>query len=201
MNPPAAEEAKEAVRNATDIVQVIGEKVRLRRVGTRWSGLCPFHNEKTPSFTVNPERQIWHCFGCNKGGDVFAFLMESEKVSFPEALAALAERAGIELPKGERGPGAAARDRLLQANALASDFFQASLRSDAGAKARAYLAGRGFSGPILDTFHVGWAPDQWDALATTLGKLAPMKTLEDAGLTLRRGDGSHFDRFRNRIVF
>ena len=204
MNPPTADEAKEAVRNATDIVQLVGEKVRLRRVGTRWSGLCPFHAEKTPSFTVNPERQIWHCFGCSKGGDVFAFLMESEKVTFPEALAILAERAGIELPKGERGPGSAARDRLLQANALASDFFQASLRSDAGAGARAYLAGREFRGSVsgvLDAFHVGWAPDGWDALATTLGKLVPAKTLEDAGLTLRRGDGSHFDRFRNRIVF
>lgn len=201
MNPLGAEEAKEAVRGATDIVQLIGEKVRLRRVGTRWSGLCPFHNEKTPSFTVNPERQIWHCFGCNKGGDVFAFLMETDKVTFPEALAILAERAGIELPKGERGPGAAVRDRLLQANALASDFFQASLRSEAGARARSYLAGRGFTGAILDVFHVGWAPDQWEALATALGKLLPAKTLEEAGLTLRRGDGSHYDRFRNRIIF
>lgn len=201
MNPLGAEEAKEAVRAATDIVQLIGEKVRLRRVGTRWSGLCPFHSEKTPSFTVNPERQIWHCFGCSKGGDVFAFLMETDKVTFPEALAILADRAGIELPKGGGGPGAAARDRLLQANALASDFFQASLRSEPGAKARAYLAGRGFGGEILDVFHVGWAPDQWEALGTALGKLLPAKTLEDAGLTLRRGDGSHFDRFRNRIIF
>lgn len=201
MNPPGAEEAKEAVRGATDIVQLIGEKVRLRRVGTRWSGLCPFHNEKTPSFTVNPERQIWHCFGCNKGGDVFAFLMETDKVTFPEALAILAERAGIELPKGDRGPGAAVRDRLLQANALASDFYQASLRSEAGAPARAYLAGRGFKGSMLDVFHVGWAPDQWEGLATALGRLLPAKTLEEAGLTLRRGDGSHYDRFRNRIIF
>ncbi len=201
MNLPGAEEAKEAVRGATDIVQLIGEKVRLRRVGTRWSGLCPFHNEKTPSFTVNPERQIWHCFGCNKGGDVFAFLMETDKVTFPEALGILAERAGIELPKGERGPGAAVRDRLIQANALASDFFQASFRSEAGQKARDYLAGRGFAGPLLDEFHVGWAPDQWEALATALGKLLPAKTLEEAGLTIRRGDGSHYDRFRNRVIF
>ncbi|HEU4725389.1 MAG TPA: CHC2 zinc finger domain-containing protein, partial [Candidatus Eisenbacteria bacterium] len=166
MNPLGAEEAKEAVRAATDIVQLIGEKVRLRRVGTRWSGLCPFHNEKTPSFTVNPERQIWHCFGCSKGGDVFAFLMETDKVTFPEALAILAERAGIELPKGGGGPGAVVRDRLLQANALASDFFQRSLREPAGTKAREYLAGRGFAGEILDVFHVGWAPDQWEALGT-----------------------------------
>ena len=201
MNPSGPDEAKEAVRGATDIVQLIGEKVRLRRVGTRWSGLCPFHNEKTPSFTVNPERQIWHCFGCNKGGDVFAFLMETDRVTFPEALAILAERAGIELPKGGRGPGAAVRDRLIQANALASDFFQKALRSVGGTRAREYLAGRGFAGAILDVFHVGWAPEQWEALATELGKLLPAKTLEEAGLTLRRGDGSHFDRFRNRIIF
>ncbi|HSQ60396.1 MAG TPA: DNA primase [Acidobacteriota bacterium] len=203
MTMPSANEPKEAVRSATDIVQVIGERVRLRRVGTRWSGLCPFHQEKTPSFTVNPERQIWHCFGCSKGGDVFAFLMEIDKLSFPEALSVLAERAGIELPKAGRGPGAAVRDRLLQANALASDFFQASLREAApgAAKARAYLAGRGFEGEILDRFHVGWAPDQWEALAQALTKLLPAKTLEEAGLVLRRGDGSHFDRFRNRIVF
>ena len=202
MNRPSADEAKEAVRNATDIVQLVGEKVRLRRVGTRWSGLCPFHAEKTPSFTVNPERQIWHCFGCSKGGDAFAWMMETEKVTFPEALAILADRAGIELPKGERGPGAAARDRLYQATALASDFFQKALREDGGKKARAYLSGRGFTGPILDQFHVGYAPEGWDALATTLGKLTPMKSLEDAGLTLKRGDGSsYFDRFRNRVIF
>lgn len=201
MQRPSSDEAKEAVRNATDIVALVGEKVRLRRVGTRWSGLCPFHSEKTPSFTVNPERQIWHCFGCNRGGDVFAFLMEMEKVTFPESLQILADRAGIELPRGERGPGAAVRDRLHQANALANDFYQASLRSDAGSKARAYLSGRGFTGAILDAFHVGWAPESWDSLAVALGKLTPPKTLEDAGLTLRRGDGSHFDRFRNRIIF
>jgi DNA primase len=199
--PRTADEAKEAVRDATDIVPLIGEKVKLRRVGSRWSGLCPFHSEKTPSFTVNPERRIWHCFGCNKGGDVFTFVMEMEKVTFPEALSMLAERAGVELPKGDRGPGAAARDRLHQANALASDFFQASLRSDAGAKARGYLASRGFQGEILDRFRVGWAPEGWDGLATALGKLVPVKTLEEAGLTLRRGDGSHYDRFRNRVIF
>jgi DNA primase len=120
MTAPTADEAKEAVRSATDIVQVIGERVRLRRVGTRWSGLCPFHQEKTPSFTVNPERQIWHCFGCSKGGDVFAFLMETDKVSFPAALATLAERAGIELPKAGRGPGAAVRavERYLEDAAM-----------------------------------------------------------------------------------
>ncbi|MGE5177071.1 MAG: DNA primase [Hyphomicrobiales bacterium] len=195
------DEAKEQVRDATDIVALVGEKVRLRRAGRSWKGLCPFHSERTPSFTVNPERQVWHCFGCGKGGDAFAWVMEAEKVTFPEALEALAERAGIELPKPERGAGDQARDRLYQANALANDFFMANLRSPAGTTARAYLAGRGFDEAILDAFKIGWAPEGWDALATTLGKLVPARTLEDAGLTLRRGDGTHYDRFRNRVTF
>ena len=201
MTTRTPEEAKEQVRDATDIVALVGEKVRLRRSGRSWKGLCPFHAEKTPSFTVNPERQVWHCFGCGKGGDAFAWLMELEKATFPEALQTLADRAGIELPKAERGPGDAARDRLFQANALANDFFQANLRSPAGEAARAYLAGRGFEAEVLDAYQVGWAPEGWDSLATTLGKLLPQAVLEEAGLLLRRGDGSHYDRFRNRIMF
>jgi DNA primase len=196
-----AEEAKEEVRTASDIVAVIGERVPLRRTGRAWKGLCPFHTEKTPSFTVNPERQIWHCFGCNRGGDVFSFLMEMDKVTFPEALALLAERAGVELPRGGSAAGDAARNRLYQANGLANDFFRAALHSPAGAKARAYLAGRGFDEAILERFQVGWAPEGWDSLAAALGKLLPGSVLEDAGLVARRGDGTHYDRFRDRITF
>lgn len=196
-----AQEAKEEVRNATDIVQVVGERVPLRRMGRAWKGLCPFHPEKTPSFTVNPERQIWHCFGCNRGGDVFAFLMEIDKSTFPEALQALADRAGVELPRGDRGAGDARRDRLYQATALASDFFQATLRTEAAAKARAYLAGRGLEPALLERFHIGWAPAGWESLTAALGKLMPAAVLEEAGLLVRRGDGTHYDRFRNRIMF
>jgi DNA primase len=199
VRPPG--EAKEQVREATDIVALVGEKVRLRRSGRSWKGLCPFHVERTPSFTVNPERQVWHCFGCGKGGDVFAWVMEQEKVTFPEALQILAERAGVELPKQERGPGDAARDRLYQANALANDYFQASFRSPAGANARAYAAGRGFDDRVLELFQIGWAPEGWDGLATTLGKLQPQNALEEAGLLIRRGDGTYYDRFRGRITF
>jgi DNA primase len=195
------QEAKEEVRNAIDIAQVIGERVPLRRAGRTWKGLCPFHAEKTPSFTVNPERQIWHCFGCNKGGDVFAFLMEIDKSTFPEALQVLAERAGIDLPRSEASAGDKRRDRLYQATALASDFFQASLYSEAGTQARQYLAGRGFDRPMLERFHIGYAPAGWDGLKTALGKLLPVDVLEEAGLVVRRGDGGHYDRFRNRIMF
>jgi DNA primase len=195
------QEAKEEVRNAIDIAQVIGERVPLRRAGRTWKGLCPFHAEKTPSFTVNPERQIWHCFGCNKGGDVFAFLMEIDKSTFPEALQVLAERAGIDLPRSEATAGDKQRDRLYQATALASDFFQASFYSEAGSSARQYLAGRGFDRPMLERFHIGYAPAGWDGLKTALGKLLPVDVLEEAGLVVRRGDGGHYDRFRNRIMF
>ena len=201
MTARSAEEAKEEVRAASDIVQIVGERVPLRRMGRAWKGLCPFHAEKTPSFTVNSERQMWHCFGCNRGGDVFSFLMEIDKVTFPEALAVLAERAGVELPASGRGAGDGKRDRLYQANALANDFFRASLRSPAGAKARAYLAGRGFDEGILDRFQVGWAPEGWDGLSAALGKLLPPTVLEEAGLVLRRGDGTHYDRFRGRVTF
>ncbi len=197
------EEARERVRDATDIVQLIGERVQLRRAGRSYKGLCPFHTEKTPSFTVTPDRQIWHCFGCSKGGDVFAFVMELDKLTFPEALRLLADRAGIELPKQERGAGDEAFDKLYQANALARDFFRASLASgEAAKKARAYIAARGFEEPWLARFEVGWAPEGWDGLLTALAKLVPVAVLEQAGLIVRRGDGSgHYDRFRNRILF
>lgn len=194
-------EVKEQVRDAVDLVALVGEKVALRRAGRSWKGLCPFHAERTPSFTVNPDRQVWHCFGCGKGGDVFAWVTENEKVAFPEALRMLAERAGVELPKTSRGPADAARERLYQANALAKDYFRASLESAAGAEPREYLAGRGFEKAMLDLFQIGWATAGWDGLVTTLGKLLPVAALEEAGLALRRGDGSRYDRFRNRITF
>jgi len=197
----SAEEIKEDVRSASDIVQIIGERVPLRRAGRTWKGLCPFHAEKTPSFTVNPERQIWHCFGCNKGGDVFSFLMERDKLTFPEALTMLAERAGIDAAPAERKPVDARRERLYQATSLARDFFRAALASEAGAAARSYLSGRGFDPAILERFQVGWAPDGWDSLATALAKLLPGNVLEEAGLTARRGDGTYYDRFRNRVIF
>ena len=202
MSGAIGDEARERVRDETDIAQVIGERVALRRAGRSWKGLCPFHTEKTPSFTVTPDRQMWHCFGCNRGGDVFAFLMEIDKLSFPEALRALADRAGIELPKPERGPKDEVFDRLYQANALANDFFQASLRAPGGEGARAYMAGRAFEEGWIERFQIGFAPEGWDGLLTTLGKLLPARVLEEAGLVVRRGDGSgHYDRFRKRVMF
>jgi DNA primase len=202
MNGRTGEEARERVRDATDIVQLIGERVALRRAGRSYKGLCPFHTEKTPSFTVTPDRQMWHCFGCSKGGDVFAFVMERDKLTFPEALRALADRAGIELPQQEGGARNDAFDKLYQANALARDFYRASLGSEPAVKARAYIAARGFEEPWLTRFEIGWAPEGWDGLSKSLGKLLPAAVLEEAGLVVRRGDGSgHYDRFRNRVLF
>jgi len=202
MNERPGEEARERVRDATDIVQLIGERVALRRAGRSFKGLCPFHTEKTPSFTVTPDRQMWHCFGCSKGGDVFAFVMERDKLTFPEALRALADRAGIELPRQEGGAGSDAFDKLYQANALARDFYRASLVSEAAAAARAYILSRGFEEPWLTRFELGWAPEGWDGLSKALSKLLPAAVLEQAGLVVRRGDGSgHYDRFRNRVLF
>jgi DNA primase len=202
MSGRAGEEVRERVRDATDIVQLIGEHVTLRRAGRSYKGLCPFHAEKTPSFTVTPDRQMWHCFGCSKGGDVFAFVMEREKTTFPEALRALADRAGIELPRTEGSERSDAFDKVYQANALARDFYRASLASEAGQKARAYIASRGFEEPWLTRFELGWAPEGWDGLSRALAKLMPAPVLEQAGLTVRRGDGSgSYDRFRNRLLF
>jgi DNA primase len=197
-----ATEVREQIRAATDIVQLVGERVALRRAGRAFKGLCPFHAEKTPSFTVNPEREMWHCFGCNRGGDAFAFVMEMDRLTFPEALEALADRAGIELPTPERSERDDALDRIYQANGLAAEYFQASLKTPAGEGARAYLEGRGFAGEVLDRYQVGWAPEGWEGLTSSLSKLLPVRVLEDAGLSMRRGDGSgHYDRFRNRIMF
>src|SRR5258705_3574001 len=187
MNLPRGEEARERVRVATDIVQLIGERVQLRRAGRSYKGLCPFHTEKTPSFTVTPNRQIWHCFGCSKGGDVFAFVMELDKVTFPEALRMLADRAGIELPKQERGAKDEAFDKIYQANALARDFYRASLASEAGKKARAYIAARGFEEPWLTRFEAGGAPEGWDGLAKALARLLPPPIMEQGGLVVRGG--------------
>jgi DNA primase len=202
MSGRAGEEVRERVRDATDIVQLIGEHVTLRRAGRSYKGLCPFHAEKTPSFTVTPDRQMWHCFGCSKGGDVFAFVMEREKMAFPETLRALADRAGIELPRTGGGERSDAFDTIYQANALARDFYRASLVSEAGQKARAYVAARGFEEPWVTRFELGWAPEGWDGLSRALAQLLPAPVLEQAGLTVRRGDGSgSYDRFRNRLLF
>jgi DNA primase len=195
------------VRAAADIVDVVGEVVTLRRQGRNYLGLCPFHTEKTPSFTVSPDKQIFHCFGCGAGGDVFSFLQRREGLSFPDAMRRLAERAGLRLPEPELSPDEARRrdesERLRQVVEMASAQFQRWLWADAGREARLYLARRGFREETLRLFGVGWAPPAWDGLLAQLGRRGvDRQWLARAGLVVRSEDGSRtYDRFRGRVMF
>ncbi len=190
---------------AHDIVEVVGRYVTLKSGGRSPKGLCPFHDEKTPSFTVNPDRQTFKCFGCGKGGDVFRFLMEHEGMTFPEAVRSLAQERGIPVPearartKQEEGR----YERAHRALAFAHAFFQRGLAAAEGAEARAYLAKRGYDEAAQRRFALGYAPAGWDRLLGAAGtQRLPSEALEDAGLVLRREDGSGFyDRFRHRVVF
>jgi len=192
------------IRAAVDIVDLVGRFVGLKKAGQNWKGLCPFHAEKTPSFTVNPKRGIFHCFGCGVGGDVFGFLMRQDRLTFPEAVRALAKQAGVALPEERgRGPADGSREELLRVMELASRFYGAELWRPAGERARAYLAARGIDPEIARRFGLGLAPESWDAL---LGFMKSEKVAEDAlvaaGLAVRRENRAGvYDRFRNRLLF
>src|SRR5579864_1959317 len=157
------------IRNRTDIVSLIQGFVPLKKAGRNFKANCPFHGEKTPSFVVSPERQIWHCFGCGKGGDVYTFLMEYERLEFPEALRTLAKRAGVELKTQERNSGLATqKERLFQINSVTKEYYHYVLtKHPAGKRALEYLKGRGVSNKIIDTFMLGFAPTR-NALAKYL---------------------------------
>ncbi|HBE74214.1 MAG TPA: DNA primase [candidate division Zixibacteria bacterium] len=200
--PLIPEEIIAEVRQATDIVAVIGQHLPLRKAGANYRTLCPFHQEKTPSFNVNPQKQIWHCFGCGKGGNVFTFITEYEKVSFGEAVRSLAKKAGIRIPElpGEKPEG---HDLLYQANEFAARFFQSSLEGSAGAAAREYLETRGISQETTELFRLGYAPNSWDELIKAAERAGLSQALLlEAGLIVTRERGSgHYDRFRHRVMF
>ncbi|SHK05038.1 DNA primase [Rhodothermus profundi] len=193
----------EAIRAAIDIVEVVGEYVSLRRRGSNWFGLCPFHEEKTPSFSVNPTLGIFKCFGCGVGGDVFAFIQQIERVSFVEAVRLLAERAGIPLPDGEEDTHDL-RPALYHALRFAARFYFEQLsHPEIGQVARAYLKQRGIRPEAVRRFGLGYAPDAWDALlkAATQAGIQP-EVLEQAGLVLPRKERTgYYDRFRHRLMF
>jgi len=201
-----AEAVRDRIRDATDIVDLVSEHVQLTRRGRNFLGLCPFHEEKTPSFSVNPDRQFYHCFGCGVGGDVFKFIQEIDRVTFVEAVKFLAERAGIALPErsGQSREETEAADKLYRANDLAQKYFHHLLLNDAvGASAQTYLRTRHLAGETIERFGLGYAPPEWDALLKVAGRrgLNP-QILERAGLALPRSTGSgHYDRFRDRITF
>ena len=197
-------DGKELVRAAVDLVALVGETVKLKRVGRRYTGLCPFHSEKSPSFGVDPEKGYFHCFGCKKGGDCFSFVMERDRCDFRTALTTLADWAGVELPKFG-GPSREQTDRLQHlrdATSAAAGLFRKALLSNDGKAARDYMKGRGFEDATLEKFGVGFAPEAWDFLATKgLADKFGDDALLDAGLIKQNERGKMYDVFRGRVIF
>ncbi|MGA2482274.1 MAG: DNA primase [Candidatus Acidiferrales bacterium] len=195
------------VKQQADIVRVVGEYVRLKKTGQNFTGLCPFHSEKTPSFAVHPVRQIYHCFGCGVGGDVFQFVMEMEKCPFPEAVRTVAEKCGIAIPAPrERSPEEKRenqqRTALVEMHREAAAFFRKQLEGTLeGKAARAYLEDRGLDGDAMARFGLGYAPSAGDALLRHLKQKYPEKQIDVSGLVSRDQGGKLFDRFRRRIMF
>ena len=201
------ESAKETIKSVADIVDVVGQFVQLRKAGQNYIGLCPFHTEKEPSFTVSPAKQMFHCFGCKKGGDLFAFWMEYHGTTFPEAVKELAERYNVPISESasssEEKRKAEYRKAVFKVNEQACRFFQKVLLEEAeGDPARKYLEGRALSISAIEKFRLGYAPDSWDRFTRFLGKDSRrLKMATVAGLLVERERGGFYDRFRKRVIF
>ena len=194
----------EQLKSAVNILNVIGEWVRLRKAGTyRYSGLCPFHSEKTPSFSVNVDKQFYYCFGCHAKGDVVNFVMEMEHISFYEALKSLAERHGIPMPKRSQyaDEDAKVRGAVFQMHELAQENFRDNLKGPAGEPARSYLAGRGVAPETVEQFGLGYSDRSGRALLRLFEQRNLAAQIEPSGLVRKRDDGSFYDYFRNRLMF
>lgn len=196
------------IKHAADIIDVISEFVILKKAGKNYLGLCPFHSENAPSFTVSPEKQIFYCFGCTVGGNVFSFLMKYQNISFPEAAGMLAKRHGIDIPMHDMSPEQKSRiserESLLDINRRAMDFFRQRLLLDkSDNQAMRYLQGRGLEKEIIDDFYLGYAPAGWDNLVHFFAKKnVPLSLVEKAGLIVaRKKQDGFYDRFRDRIIF
>ncbi len=188
----------------TDLVDLVGEYVRLNKKGGSYWGCCPFHGEKTPSFHVVPDRQIYKCFGCGKGGGATSFIMEQENLSFPDAVAFLAKRAGMQMPEqvGERPGARERREKLIEINRQAAKLFHSWLYQPEGEHGLDYLKHRGLSQNTLTRFGLGFAPNRWDGLIVAMAQLGyDKRDLLDAGLAVSNKDGRIYDRFRNRVMF
>ena len=197
-------EVLDEIRARVDLVDLVGAVVPLKRAGERWKGLCPFHQEKTPSFTVNPKLHLFHCFGCHAGGDAFEFLRRHDRLDFPEAVRLLADRVGVPLPERDGPREASARDGLLALTEWAARRFEAPLWDGPEAeRARAYLDGRGISRDTARAFRLGFAPEGWDHLLGAARKDGhSVDSLLAAGLVIPRQNGpGHYDRFRGRLIF
>jgi DNA primase len=197
------------IKSRLNIVDIIGKTVKLKKTGRNFKGLCPFHNEKTPSFIVSPDRQIFHCFGCGKGGTIFDFVMEYQHIDFPEALEDLATLAGVKLTRGiSTTPEGNLREKLYAVNHLASEFYHYILTTHAlGEKGLSYLKNRGITDKSIKTFSLGYSPNSWDGLYNYLRKKGfDDDIIEKAGLVgrmehPRSGGRGFYDRFRGRVMF
>ena len=188
------------IRDRADIVEIIDSYVHLKKTGGNFKALCPFHPEKTPSFVVSPQKQIFHCFGCGEGGNVFHFLMKHQNLSFVDAVKHVAAIVGVEVPQQDASDGL---KYLFTLNRIVADFYTGQLKSDLGAKCRQYLKSRGIRGEIAELFKLGVAPNAWNTLIQHLKlKKYNMDTLIKAGLVLKSKDGTnYYDLFRDRIMF
>src|SRR5256714_2652585 len=195
------------LKRQADIVRVVQDYVQLKKKGANWMACCPFHKEKTPSFSVSPAKEIFYCFGCHKGGSVFNFVMEMERVSFPEAIKLVAEKSGVQLPvMVDDGRFQARRlesEEVIELNKWALEWWEQQLESSAeGRIARDYLKGREITDETRKTFRLGYAPDSWDALSSHLRqKGASQEQIDRSGLVAKKEEGRSYDRFRGRLVF
>jgi len=190
------------LRSAADIVEVISEHTRLKKAGRSWKGLCPFHSERTPSFNVNRDKGLYYCFGCGAGGDVIHFVRQIDRLDFPDAVEALAQRFGVVIPqRRSRGPRDDRREKLLEAVAAAQRFYAGQLEKP-GNRAAAYLEGRAVPAQMWGKLGLGYAPDSWESLGKAIGPAYPESLLLEAGLLQPRPEGKgSYDRFRNRLLF
>src|SRR5688572_30221514 len=194
----------EVIKSKVDIVEVIGERVVLKKAGRHFKGLCPFHSEKSPSFIVSSERQSYKCFGCQEGGDVFSFLQKYDGMSFYEALETLAKRVGVTLESYRPTSQDAYRKRLLEIMSLASEYYHFLLtKHKSGEEARAYLKSRSITNDAINQFNLGYAPNSWRSVSDFLiqKKQYSLEELEAVGLVIRKDAGNFYDRFRGRVMF
>jgi len=195
-------ETIEEVRQLADVVEVVGQTVALKKTGNHFSGLCPFHKERSPSFKVFPESQNFHCFGCDEGGSVFDFIMKIESVTFPEALRILADRVGVTVPDGrDRSDEDRLTGEVYETLELAARFYEAQLSKDADNAGLTYLRKRGMDKETTTRFRLGWVPDGWENLIRGVSRHRDGAALERAGLAIQGKRGGHYDRFRARVIY